>query len=79
MPIIYDALYATGYTMAGLATIAVNAPSEQFLVFGGAVSMGCALMLGVCVTSWIYPTKVAFNLWLYGGVFLYGLKTLYDV
>lgn len=28
MPIIYDALFATGFTMGGLGLIAYNAPSE---------------------------------------------------
>ena len=28
MPIVYDALFATGVSMAGLAAIAYNAPSE---------------------------------------------------
>lgn len=31
MPIIYDAFYATGFTMGGLGLISYNAPSEQFL------------------------------------------------
>jgi FtsH-binding integral membrane protein len=31
MPIIYDALFATGITMGGLGLVAYNAPSEQFL------------------------------------------------
>jgi hypothetical protein len=28
MPIIYDALFATGFTMGGLGFVAYNAPSE---------------------------------------------------
>ena len=28
MPVVYDALFATGFTMAGLGLIAYNAPSE---------------------------------------------------
>ena len=28
MPIVYDALFATGFSMAGLGAIAYNAPSE---------------------------------------------------
>lgn len=28
MPIIYDALFATGFTMGGLGLVAYNAPSE---------------------------------------------------
>ena len=31
MPVIYDALFATGLTMGGLGLVAYNAPSEQFL------------------------------------------------
>lgn len=31
MPVIYDALFATGITMGGLGLVAYNAPSEQFL------------------------------------------------
>ena len=31
MPIIFDALFATGFTMGGLGLVAYNAPSEQFL------------------------------------------------
>jgi hypothetical protein len=31
MPIIYDAMFATGFTMGGLGLVAYNAPSEQFL------------------------------------------------
>jgi len=28
MPVVFDALFATGFTMAGLGLIAYNAPSE---------------------------------------------------
>jgi hypothetical protein len=31
VPIIYDALFASGITMGGLGLVAYNAPSEQFL------------------------------------------------
>ena len=47
MPIIYDALFATGFTMGGLGLIAYNAPSEQFLAWGGMLGMACAGMIGL--------------------------------
>jgi FtsH-binding integral membrane protein len=47
LPIIYDALFATGFTMGGLGLIAYNAPSEQFLAWGGMLGMACAGMIGL--------------------------------
>ena len=49
MPIIFDAMFATGFTMGGLGLIAYNAPSEQFLKWGGMLGMGCAAMIGVSI------------------------------
>jgi len=46
-PIIFDALFATGFTMGGLGLIAYNAPSEQFLQWGGMLGMCCAGMIGL--------------------------------
>ncbi len=39
MPIIYDAIFATGFTIGGLGLVAYNAPSEQFLQWGGALGI----------------------------------------
>ena len=47
LPIIYDAMFATGFTMGGLGLIAYNAPSEQFLMWGGMLGMGLAGLIGV--------------------------------
>lgn len=47
LPIIFDAMFATGFTMGGLGLIAYNAPSEQFLQWGGMLGMGCAGMIGI--------------------------------
>ena len=49
MPIIFDALFATGFTMGGLGLIAYNAPSEQFLRWGGMLGMGCAGLIGISI------------------------------
>jgi FtsH-binding integral membrane protein len=79
MPIIFDAMFATGFTMGGLGLIAYNAPSEQFLRWGGMLGMGCAAMIGVSVAQMFWPSPALFNFWLYGGLLLFSAFTLYDV
>ena len=79
MPIIYDALFATGFTMGGLGIVAYNAPSEQFLNWGGVLGMGCAAMIGLSFMQMFWPSPAIFNIWLYGGLVLFGAFTLYDV
>ncbi len=79
MPIIYDALFATGFTMGGLGLVAYNAPSEQFLRWGGMLGMGCAGLIGVSIAQMFWPSQALFNIWLYGGLLLFSAFTLYDV
>ena len=79
MPIIFDALIATGVTMGGLGAVAYNAPSEQFLSWGGPLSLGLGGMCAVGLLSMLYPGSAALhNLWLYGGVALFSALVLYD-
>ena len=74
MPIIYDALFATGFTVAGLALVAYNAPSEQFLY-----CMSLAAMFGVGIASMFWPNSPGlFNFWVYGGLLLFSAFVLYD-
>lgn len=79
MPVIFDALMATGFTMGGLGIVAYNAPSEEFLKWGGCLGMACAGMIGISLMSMFYPSPALFNLWLYGGLVLFGAFTLYDI
>ena len=79
MPIIYDALLATGLTVGGLGLVAYNAPSEQFLMWGGALGMACMGMIGISFASMFYPSPALFNIWLYGGLVLFSAFVLYDV
>lgn len=79
MPIIYDALFATGFTMGGLGLVAYNAPSEQFLQWGGALGMGLAGMVGISFMQMFFPSPALFNFWLYGGLVLFSAFVLYDV
>lgn len=55
MSIIYDAMLATGFTVGGLGIVAYNAPSEQFLMWGGALGMGLAGLIGIGFASMLFP------------------------
>jgi len=73
-----DAALATGLSMTALSATAYYAPSEQFLNWGGALSMASAGMLFVSVASMFSPSRGLFNIWLWGGLGLTGAFTLYD-
>jgi len=79
MPIIYDALFATGISMGALGAVAYNAPSEQFLQWGGALSIGLGGLIGVSIMNMFWPSKALTSVWLYGGLVLFGAFTMYDV
>jgi len=80
MPVIYDALIATGVTVGALSSVAYNAPSEQFLSWGGPLAVGLGGMLGVSLLSILYPGSPALrSIWLYGGLALFSAFLLYDV
>jgi len=79
MPVIYDALIATGVTMGSLGVVAYNSPSEQFLNWGGPLALGCGGLLGVSLLSLVYPGSPALtNIWLYGGLALFSAFVMYD-
>ena len=79
MAIVYDALLATGLSMGGLGLVAYNAPSEEFLRWGGALGVGMGAMFGIGLVSMFYPSPALYNIWLYGGLALFSAVTLYDV
>ena len=79
MAVVYDALLATGISMGGLGAVAYNAPSEEFLRWGGALGIGMGAMLGVGLVSMFYPSPALYNFWLYGGLLLFSAVTLYDM
>ena len=79
MPVIYDAMIATGVTVGGLSAVAYNAPSEQFLNWGGPLALGLGGLCGVSLLSVLYPGSPALtNIWLYGGLALFSAFLLYD-
>ena len=79
MPIIYDALIATGVTVGSLGVVAYNSPSEQFLSWGGPLALGLGGMLGISLLSIVYPqSRALYNLYLYGGLALFSAFLMYD-
>jgi len=79
MPILFDALIATGVTVGGLGAVAWNAPSQQFLNWGGPLALGCGGMLGISLLGMFFPGSPAlYNMWLYGGLALFSAFILYD-
>lgn len=78
MPIIYDALFATGITVGSLGAVAYNSPSEKFLKLGGPLAIGLGGLLGVSLLSIFFPSRALYNVWLYGGLAVFSLFVLYD-
>jgi len=40
--------------------------------------MGLGALIGINLLSIFYPSPALFNMWLYGGLFLFGALVLYD-
>lgn len=76
--VITDAALATAVSMSGFAAIAYNAPSEQFLYWGGAIGLLSGGMLAVSLLGMFTGSRNLFNIWLYGGLALSGIYTMYD-
>jgi len=70
----------TGITMASLGAVAWYAPNDKFLMWGGALSLGLGAITGVSVLSMVMgrTTPLMYNIWLYGGLGVFGGYVLYD-
>lgn len=74
-----DAALITGLSMSSLSAIAYCAPSEQFLNWGGALTIGCTAMFAAGIASMFFPASRALhNIWLWGGLGLTSCLTLYN-
>jgi len=76
--LVVDAALATGVAMSALAGIAYMAPSEQFLMWGGALGMCCGGMFALSMMMMMTNSSALFNVWLYGGLLLNGALVLYQ-
>lgn len=78
MSVITDAALATAVSMSAFAAVAYNAPSEQFLMYGGAIALLSGGMLAVSLLGMFTGSRNLFNIWLYGGLVMSGIYTMYD-
>ena len=78
--VMFDSLIATGVTMGALSSVAMMAPSEQFLNWGAPLACGLGGLMGVSLLSMVFPQNAALtSIWLYGGLGLFSAFTLYDI
>ena len=78
MPIIYDAFIASSATVGSLGAVAYFSPSQQFLNWGGPLSLGLGGLLGLSLLQILYPGSPALNnVILFGGLGLFSLFMLY--
>ena len=78
MPIVFNALAATGAMMGCLGAYAYNSPTNDFLSWRGGLSMGLCGLIGVSFVNIFWPSPMLMTLSLYGGLLLFGGFVLYD-
>lgn len=78
MPVIYDALIASGAVTGSLGMVAYNSPSQQFLNWGGPLSLALGGLIGVSLLQILYPqSRALYSISLYGGLGLFSLFLMY--
>jgi Inhibitor of apoptosis-promoting Bax1 len=78
LSVIADAAMATSVSMAAFGAVAYNAPSEEFLKWGGFMALASGGMLAISLLGMFTGSRNLFNIWLYGGLVMSGLYTMYD-
>ena len=73
----------TAGMVGGLSTVAVCAPSDQFLYMGGPLAMGLGVVFCASIGSAFLPPTTAmgaglYSVAMYGGLILFGAFLLYD-
>ncbi|XP_056639451.1 growth hormone-inducible transmembrane protein-like [Diorhabda sublineata] len=82
-PLLIRAAWYTAGVVGGLSTIAVCAPSEQFLYMGGPLAMGLGVVFVSSIGSMFFAPTTAlgaglYSISLYGGLILFSGFLLYD-
>jgi len=78
MPIIFNALAATAFMVGGLSLYAYMTPTQDFLKMDTALMVGLCSLFGVSLINAFWPSSLLYNLYLYGGLLLFGGFVLYD-
>nr|XP_033329882.1 growth hormone-inducible transmembrane protein-like [Megalopta genalis]XP_033329891.1 growth hormone-inducible transmembrane protein-like [Megalopta genalis] len=82
-PLVLRAAWYTAGAVCGLSTVAVCAPSEQFLKMGGPLALGLGVVFASSVGSMFLPPSTVLgaglhSMALYGGLVLFSMFLLYD-
>ncbi|VDK69078.1 unnamed protein product [Litomosoides sigmodontis] len=82
-PLAMRAAWYTAAIVAGLSTIAFTAPSEKFLMMGGALAMALGVVFASSIGTFFLPPTSALgaslmSVSLYGGLILFSLFLLFD-
>jgi len=82
-PLIITAATYTAGIVGGLSAVAMCAPSDQFLYWGGPLGMGLGVVCVACLGSLFLPPTTAlgaslYSVSVYGGLVLFGGFVLYD-
>ncbi|KZC04192.1 PREDICTED: growth hormone-inducible transmembrane protein-like [Dufourea novaeangliae] len=82
-PLVLRAGWYTAGIVGGLSTVAVCAPSEQFLKMGGPLAIGLGVVFASSVGSMFLPPTTVLgsglhSMALYGGLLLFSMFLLYD-
>merc|ERR1712241_733808 len=82
-PVLTRAAWYTAGMVGGLSTVAVCAPSDQFLYMGGPLAMGLGIVFCASLGSAFLPPTTAmgaglYSVAVYGGLILFGAFLLYD-
>ena len=78
MPIIFNALAATGVMMGALSAYAYSTPTQDFLSWQTPLVIGLCGLLGVGLVNMFWPSPLLMSISLYGGLLLFGGFVLYD-
>lgn len=78
MATIFNAAAATAVMVSALSFYAYNTPTTNFLKMDSFLLLGLAGLLGVGCVNMFWPSPLLWNIYLYGGLMLFGGFVLYD-
>ena len=78
IPMIFNAVLATGIMVGSLGAYAYTTPTQDFLQMRTMLYVGLASLFGVSLVNIFWPSPLMMNLMLYGGLMLFGGFVLYD-
>ena len=77
MATIFNAAAATAVMVSALSFYAYNTPTTNFLKMDSFLLLGLAGLLGVGCVNMFWPSPLLWNIYLYGGLMLFGGFVLY--